>query len=199
MDWRRYTQKRVEAYCSDVGRRTFTLREFLEAVVPDAQQLFPANRNIEAKIRQQLQFLRDEGLLTFVDNRGTYTLRSDFSLPDERNDLGTLDLSREPPQRREYLVETFVRTAKWSVLARETFGEFCLYRQCANTFVDDGGRRYIEVHHIIPFCEGGEQALWNLSVLCAHHHRMAHFADRQTREEMRRYLEGVNRERLPPS
>lgn len=34
--------------------------------VPELQRLYPGNHNIEAKLRQQLQFLRDLGLLEFL-------------------------------------------------------------------------------------------------------------------------------------
>jgi hypothetical protein len=34
--------------------------------VPHFKKLYPGNRNIEAKIRQQLQHLRDAGLLEHV-------------------------------------------------------------------------------------------------------------------------------------
>lgn len=35
-------------------------------------KLHPNNRNVKAKIRQQLQFLRDDGKLEFVNDYGTY-------------------------------------------------------------------------------------------------------------------------------
>jgi len=36
--------------------------------------LYPENKNVKSKIRQQLQFLRDRGYLEFV-SRGYYRLR----------------------------------------------------------------------------------------------------------------------------
>jgi len=57
-----------------LGGDTFTLRQILEHS-RDLQRLHPENRHVEAKIRQQLQVLRDLGLLEFVDNRGTYRLK----------------------------------------------------------------------------------------------------------------------------
>ncbi|MDI3534354.1 MAG: hypothetical protein PWQ82_719 [Thermosediminibacterales bacterium] len=38
---------------------------------PDLQKIYPENHNIEAKIRQQLQFLRDMGLIKFL-GKGRY-------------------------------------------------------------------------------------------------------------------------------
>ena len=35
----------------------------------------PQNHHVEAKIRQQLQFLRDEGKIEFIDDAGQYRRR----------------------------------------------------------------------------------------------------------------------------
>jgi type II restriction enzyme len=40
--------------------------------VPQLARKHPDNDNIEAKIRQQLQALRDEGVIRFVDRNGRY-------------------------------------------------------------------------------------------------------------------------------
>jgi hypothetical protein len=41
---------------------------------PSWQRLYPGNRNVRPKIRQQLQMLRDRGWLEFT-GRGRYRLR----------------------------------------------------------------------------------------------------------------------------
>jgi type II restriction enzyme len=56
-----------------LGKQTFSLRDVL-AHGDRLAQLHPDNRHINEKVRQQLQVLRDLGLLEFVDNRGTYRL-----------------------------------------------------------------------------------------------------------------------------
>lgn len=53
-----------------LSKRRFSLREAY-AFAPELSKLHPNNRNIEPKIRQQLQVLRDMGLLKFV-SRGEY-------------------------------------------------------------------------------------------------------------------------------
>ena len=73
-------------------------------------------------------------------------------------------------------------------LAKEKLGLFCLYPQCHNTFNKNDGKPYIEVHHIVPLHQGGEDGIWNLSVVCAHHHKMAHFADDKTRINIEKKL-----------
>lgn len=54
----------------DVGRAEFTLAD-VYAFEPRLAALYPGNRNVRPKIRQQLQVLRDRGWLEF-NGRGTY-------------------------------------------------------------------------------------------------------------------------------
>ena len=55
---------------NDVKSEVFTLKD-MYSFTPRLQELHPDNNNIEAKIRQQLQLLRDKGFLEFVE-RGVY-------------------------------------------------------------------------------------------------------------------------------
>ncbi len=57
-----------------IGRREFTLDE-VYAFEGRLSGIYPGNRNVRPKIRQQLQVLRDNGYLEFV-GRGAYRLRS---------------------------------------------------------------------------------------------------------------------------
>lgn len=54
----------------EIGSEVFTLAN-VHVFVPKLQRVFPNNNNIEAKIRQQLQYLRDIGLVEFL-GRGVY-------------------------------------------------------------------------------------------------------------------------------
>ena len=59
--------------CIDkIGENTFTL-ESLYAFEGALKRIYPGNRHVRDKIRQQLQVLRDKGYLTF-SGRGTYRL-----------------------------------------------------------------------------------------------------------------------------
>ena len=50
---------------------TFYLRDVYR-YERELEREFPNNYNVQAKIRQQLQFLRDDDIIEFVDNDGTY-------------------------------------------------------------------------------------------------------------------------------
>ncbi|MBI1197412.1 MAG: restriction endonuclease [Phenylobacterium sp.] len=68
--WLLAVMKVVEA----LRRTEFTLDE-VYASEQTLQKLYPANRNVRPKIRQQLQVLRDNGFIEFL-GRGAYRLRS---------------------------------------------------------------------------------------------------------------------------
>jgi len=188
MKWKDLVFHEVVNYCNNIGSRTFSLSDFLNAKLEVFINAKPENRHIEAKVRQQLQFLRDEKKITFLDNSGHYTLRDIYLLDKEIEETKTIDLTKENPEKREYIVETYVRNVKWAAMAVEILGDFCLCKGCNNTFLRQDGTRYIEVHHIIPLFKGGEDGIWNLAVLCAHHHKMAHYSDDKNKYEMEKYL-----------
>lgn len=185
----------VRGFCAQRGNRTFELKEFMSSCAGELRRKHPDNNNPEAKIRQQLQKLRNEKTLSFVNNRGTYTYREELLLPDEVSDDKIGDIFKSRPERREYVMETFARDRGWVREAKHKFGCQCMMEGCGLTFQTANRQPYIEVHHIVPLFDGGEDGVWNLSVLCAHHHRMAHFAMPKVRKEISDYLTAEN-ERL---
>ena len=50
----------------------FVLDDVYNACAAAAAKEYPKNRNVSAKLRQQLQHLRDLGIVEFVDNQGRY-------------------------------------------------------------------------------------------------------------------------------
>jgi len=195
MTWREFVHLQIVDYCNARESRTFSLRDLLNDRLAIFRAFRVNNRHVEEKVRQQLQVLRDKGLVTFLDNSGHYTLRGVDLLDAEKTETQTIDLSKETAERREYLIETYVRNVAWARKAREVLGDYCIMK-CSNTFLRDDGRPYAEVHHIVPLCRGGEDGLWNLSVLCAHHHRMAHYADSATRLKLEGLLLDEVRRRI---
>lgn len=219
--WKQKILTEVIDFCNARGSRTFTLREFTSERLDVLKAFRPENNYVAEKIRQQLQYLRNDGILTFVDNNGCYTLRSVALLEHEMEAINAINLwdfgdttpspgfsdtaqaPLLPPkavilsETKEHLVETYVRNKGWARQAKETFGTDCMVCECDNRFNRPDGSPYIEVHHIIPLCEGGEDGIWNLSVLCAHHHRMAHFADETSKKHLRSHLHKTVENILP--
>ena len=68
--WLIEVMKCIEA----IGKNEFQLED-VYAFEDRLSRIYPGNRNVKPKIRQQLQFLRDRGYLDFV-TRGYYRLRS---------------------------------------------------------------------------------------------------------------------------
>ncbi len=195
-NWKGFIKDLVVEYCTNKGSRTFTLQEFQSAKATEISKFSPKNKHPFDKVRQQLQLLRDEEILTFVDGRGTYTLRDPIILHGELEEEKIAFIYDEKPNRKEFLVETFARDRGWVKEAKEKFGLYCLHPGCLNTFKKQDGLPYIEVHHIVPLFEGGEDAIWNLAVICAHHHKMAHFADDVTQKDLRKLLLSIIEKRL---
>ncbi len=193
--WKETVRDLVRKHCNSTGSRTFSLCEFTGQHLEELKRRFPDNNHPEAKIRQQLQSMRDDNFLVFEDNHGHYTLRDTDPLENEVDDPTFEHLRAIPePEQREYIHETFARNQGWVLMAKKKFGQSCMLVGCSNNFRKEDGSHYVEVHHIKPLFEGGTDGLWNLSVVCAHHHRMAHFAARTERSQIRRYLEKRNAE-----
>jgi 5-methylcytosine-specific restriction endonuclease McrA len=187
MKWKEFIHHQVVAHCNATGLRTFTLKEFITEVRLHACKAhFPNNQHPTDKIRQQLQLLRNQGTLYFhSEARGTYTLVEEDALETEVDSIYQ-PIIRETKElvKKEYLRETFARDQGWVRMAKDVLGTQCLCPSCSNTFQKPDDTPYIEVHHIKSLSEGGEDALWNLSTLCAHHHRMAHFAKDEVRHSL---------------
>ena len=181
------------SFCHREGSRTFTLRELND--YGDYRSIGIGGQTPEATVRRLLQELRDEGFIGFNNKRGCYTLLGQAILENESVD-DSLVIKTKNKDMKEILMEIYVRNSIWVKKAKEALGLFCLYPKCKNTFLKEDGTPYIEVHHIIPLHQNGEDAIWNLSVLCAHHHRMAHFADVRTKIEIAKQLTDETQRRI---
>lgn len=190
MTWKSFALQIIQQFCEEKGARTFRLAELYPFAERSMQFAFPLNNHRADKLRQTLQFLRDDSVLTFVDGRGTYTWRGAELLKGEVQNVAVplIQNFKGAPHKREYLVEVYARNQGWVKEARKIYGTNCLCKGCSNAFVKENGKPYCEVHHIVPLCDGGEDAVWNLSILCAHHHRLAHFARKSERESLKAFL-----------
>jgi len=72
--WKEFTAELVASYCDEINSPTFTLKDFQDAKKLEIENFSKSNKHPFDKIRQQLQFLRKDGYVRFVDNNGTYSL-----------------------------------------------------------------------------------------------------------------------------
>ncbi len=186
-------------YCNKQGNRTFSLKQLTDCY-GDYSIIDIGGNTPQATIRRLLQELRNDKLLSFLPDKGFYTLggeKLDFLLEDEKIELNNIDLSKETDKEKiEYTRETYYRNTRIVKLAKEKLGLLCLHPKCNNTFYKADNTKYIEVHHIMSLHKGGLDILDNLSVVCAHHHKMAHFADIKTRIKIEKILTTETQYRL---
>jgi len=149
-----------------IDRNIFTLGDVYQ-FEGDLQEKFPSNLHIRAKVRQQLQLLRDDGLIEFVDNRGTF--RKLFETEEERI------LSKEI--RSQIELGNFWADDKWGVAKRRigttVFRSYVLknfgYSCCVCRFDLE---RLLEAAHIVKWSLDPDNRLnpSNGLSLCRIHH-----------------------------
>lgn len=72
--WKNFTADLVSTYCAEINSPNFTLQDLQQSKKHEIENFRKSNKHPFDKIRQQLQFLREDGLISFVDNKGTYAL-----------------------------------------------------------------------------------------------------------------------------
>ncbi len=79
------------------------------------------------------------------------------------------------PRATPAATKVFERSALVIAIARTRANHLCEVPACQHSlFVCLDGRRYSEVHHIVPLGEGGEDTPANVACVCPSHHREAH-------------------------
>jgi len=126
---------------------------------------------VRAKLRQQLQVLRDEGDVEFVDDQGTYRIRDGSEVKEAKTTIER-KLADEPQPTSES--EEFVTTTRRSRdrafrdVVREAYQQTCAF--CGNSCETPAGMPEVEAAHIYPKAEGGPDDLRNGIALCKLHH-----------------------------
>lgn len=135
MTWKRQVLKLVTQFCDERGSRSFAPGEFCAFAEPVLAQMFPKNFHREAKIRQTLQFLRDDQLIGFK-GQGNYTLLGQTLLRAEVEPeaLPILQAFQGQPEKREYLIEIYARNKGLVKTARQLFNSQCACSGCTNSF-----------------------------------------------------------------
>ena len=78
MNWRDLVLDCVQDLCGIKKNREFSLDEIYK-YESDMHKHYPDNNHIEDKIRQQLQYLRDEEIVSFLEDNGNYKLEKYYS------------------------------------------------------------------------------------------------------------------------
>lgn len=81
----------------------------------------------------------------------------------------------EKPRRKDAQQLVYERSPLVIAITRKRAGYACEVEGCTSpTFVTDEGERFVEVHHLIPLAQGGEDTIENTACLCPTHHREIH-------------------------
>jgi hypothetical protein len=81
-----------------------------------------------------------------------------------------------PPPKRTRQISDFVRDPYIVAAALARAQDQCEMQNCkSQLFQRDDDRSYLEVHHIVPLGEGGDDTLINAAALCPSCHRELHF------------------------
>lgn len=90
----------------------------------------------------------------------------------EQNLLEDIDaLENETVEEKRKRIKRYQRIVK---ILKERYQFKC--QICGQTFQMDNGNWYCEAHHIKSLSNNGSQSAQNVIILCAHHHRMFHYA-----------------------
>lgn len=74
--WRQAVREELSRYQSETGQSEVTLDEIYEFSLTRLNEQFRDNDHFKVKIRQQLQVLRDNNEIEFVNNNGVYRIHS---------------------------------------------------------------------------------------------------------------------------
>jgi predicted HNH restriction endonuclease len=185
--WRAVVRQGLAAYRARTGRDVIRLSEVYDAVLPLSRQEFPDNHNQEAKIRQVLQQLRDDGEVDFLDD-GEYALEgldeANLSAEakaavDEAADRNeTAEQVRQQadgrgsdePARTQRVVDELVRDDTLVRELKSLYDSTC--QLCGAQRRQGPDTLYAECHHVKPLGDPhrGPDTKPNLLVLCPNHH-----------------------------
>lgn len=99
----------------------------------------------------------------------------------EQTILALAEKVKGKPRKQSYTREDFQRNVYVVFGAIIRSKGKCEMPRCSSTlFSRDDGTPYLEVHHVVPLGEGGDDTLANAAALCPHCHRELHFGKAKT-------------------
>lgn len=103
MTWKEFTYQLIIDYCNNRGSRTFTLQKFQKDNYDIINNFSKSAKTPFNTMRRVLQELRDDKLLSFIDNSGIYTLRGLELLEGEVEDKNLVKIQAETPEKKNIL------------------------------------------------------------------------------------------------
>jgi hypothetical protein len=92
------------------------------------------------------------------------------------------------PLRRSQSVAAYDRDPMVVTLRKKLASNRCEVDGCTSpVFENDAGEPFVEVHHLVPLAQGGEDVLENTVALCPTHHRYLHIG--KGRDELTKALQ----------
>ena len=170
-DWLTAVRTELERYQAKHNETIITLSEFYAFAESKLAKQFPTNNNVRAKIRQQLQLLRDQNDIEFLDEQGTYRITLEYNLAREKSELKTA-LTEDPVLTEDDVEYTEqrrrLRGTAFTELVREAYEYQCAI--CGAYRESPGGQPEVEAAHIYPKSKDGRDDLRNGIALCKLHH-----------------------------
>ena len=166
--WKQAVMNEVVDLVNRTGRADFTAGDLREAQRRLAR-MFPRNHHVPDKVRQILQYLRDDGLITFLEP-GHYALNG-YS-PDIVTGVATgLPAGREVPLARVRRGAVRLRDTMLGLAIKRLYRCLC---QVCRAPVPLTRTDYAESHHLRPLGSphDGPDTPGNILVLCPNHHVM---------------------------
>jgi putative restriction endonuclease len=164
-------RQELEQYRNQHGETAVTLHEIYDFSEQRLSSQFPDNNHVRAKIRQQLQRLRDRDEVEFLDEQGTYRIGVSDGTQHEKTELEEA-LTSEPQltDDEEQFTESRrrARDAAFTQPVRDAYNKQCAI--CGSKRESPDGDPEVEAAHIYPKSENGSDDIRNGIALCKLHH-----------------------------
>ena len=171
LSWLDAMRLELERYQEQKDESIVTLGELYDFSEHRLSIQFPANNHVRAKIRQQLQRLRDRDAVEFLDEQGTYRINVGDDVKREKTELeGALDAEPQLTEDSTEFTESRrrARDHAFAELVKDAYDYSCAV--CGSSRETPAGNPEVEAAHIYPKREGGSDDVRNGLALCKLHH-----------------------------
>ncbi|AHG00718.1 hypothetical protein HALLA_05705 [Halostagnicola larsenii XH-48] len=171
LSWLDAMRLELERFQEQKGESVATLGELYDFSEHRLSIQFPDNNHVRAKIRQQLQRLRDQDEVEFLDEQGTYRINVGDEIKQEKGELEqALDSEPQLTEDSTEFTESRrrARDHAFAELVKDAYDYSCAI--CGSSRETPAGNPEVEAAHIYPKREGGSDDVRNGLTLCKLHH-----------------------------